>query len=68
MISDWIGLNSVQLPLQIDNVPGKITLLKKFKDYYAEICLVYFFAEYYGFAETETFFSESLIFALSNEV
>ena len=68
MISDWIGLHSVLLPLQIDNVPGKITLLKNFKDDYAEICLVYFFAEYYGFPETEIFFSESLIFALSNEV
>ena len=30
-------------------------------------CLI-FFAEYYGFPETEIFFSESLIFALSNEV
>ena len=30
MITDWIGLHSVLLPLQIDNVPGKITLLKRF--------------------------------------
>ena len=27
-----------------------------------------FFVEYYGFPESEIFFSESLIFALSNEV
>ena len=51
----------------IDNVPGKITVLRNFKNNYAEICLAYFFVEYYGFPET-IFFSESLIFALSNEV
>ena len=36
----------------MDNVPGKITLLRNFKNNYAEICLVYFFVEYYGFPET----------------
>ena len=51
----------------IDNVPGKITVLRNFKNNFAEICLAYFFVEYYGFSET-IFFSRSLIFALSNEV
>ena len=30
--------------------------------------LLIVFAEYYGFPETEIFFPESLMFALSNEV
>ena len=51
----------------IDNVPGKMTVLRNFKNNYAEICLAYFFVEYYGSPET-IFFSGSLIFALSYEV
>ena len=57
MITDWIGLHSVLLPLQIDNVPGKITLLKRFQINNAEIYLVYFFVEYYG-RDRNAFFSE----------
>ena len=48
----------------IDNVPGTITLLRNSKNNYAEICLVNFLVEYYGFPET-IFFSESLIFGHS---
>ena len=36
----------------IDNVPGTITLLRNSKNNYAEICLVNFLVEYYGFPET----------------
>ena len=36
----------------IDNVPGTITLLRNSKNNYAEIYLVNFLVEYYGFPET----------------
>ena len=42
---------------EIDNFEGKIENKIFFLNNYAEICLVYcFFAEYYGFSETEIFF------------
>ena len=42
-----------------------INFEKFFKQKYA---LLISFAEYYGFPETEIFFSENLLFALYNEV
>ena len=43
-------------------------LYKFWKIFMQKYALLISFAEYYGFPGTEIFFSENLIFALSNEV
>ena len=54
---------------KIDEFTGKMTFFINFEKFFMQkYALLIFFAEYYGLPETEIFFSDNLIFALSNEV
>ena len=54
---------------KIDEFTGKMTFFINFENFFMQkYALLIFFAEYYGLPETEIFFSDNLIFALSNEV
>ena len=45
-----------------------MTFFINFEFFLQKYALLISFEEYYGFPETKIFFSENLIFALSNEV
>ena len=54
---------------KIDEFPDQMKYFINFEKFFKQkYALLISFAEYYGFPETEIFFSENLLFALYNEV